>query len=480
MSLLLFFVFTIFDFGDEFSEAIIYSLSYNPFWSSFAPNKTSVIVLKFRILLCGIKIYKAMRLKTKIQNLSLEFICLLYVLLFAYAAVSKLLDFENFIVQLGQSPLVSAYARLVAYGIPFLELLIAFLLLFSKWRLIGLYGALSLMVLFSTYIFIILNFSFFVPCSCGGILEKMGWTAHLIFNIVFIILAVIGLILYREQFYSSKINASKFTAFFISQKKFHFSLGATIVCSALLVAVIYMLSEDEIHRNNSFLRRYPHHPISKLHGMPLDYNSYYIAGAANEYIYLGNVTAPLHLLQIDSSLKSVKSIRVRFQRYPNYNFSAVQVQIRSPYFYLSDRTVPVIYRGKITDWTAKLLLDDPINYSLLEPIDSSHFAIRSINRFTNENVLGTLTASTKSHVKLLPQVLKKQVDGVFDTDGLLNYNTQLQKIIYVYYYRNAFFILSKNLKTFYSGKTIDTVTLANLKVVYIQSKREKKLASHLQ
>jgi len=38
----------------------------------------------------------------------------LYVLLFVYAGISKLLDYENFTVQLGQSPLLSAYAGLIA------------------------------------------------------------------------------------------------------------------------------------------------------------------------------------------------------------------------------------------------------------------------------------------------------------------------------------------------------------------------------
>lgn len=122
-----------------------------------------------------------MKLAAKTQNLIVEIIALLYVLLFVYAAVSKILDFENFQVQLGQSPLLSAFARWVAFGVPFLELFIVVLLVLPKWRLTGFYFAFSLMVLFSTYIIVILNFSSFVPCSCGGILEDMSWTQHLIF-----------------------------------------------------------------------------------------------------------------------------------------------------------------------------------------------------------------------------------------------------------------------------------------------------------
>ena len=150
---------------------------------------TSVLVFDFRILLCRIKIHKAMRLNTKIRKLFLEFICLLYILLFVYAAVSKLLDFENFQVQLGQSPLLSVFAWWVARLVPAIELGIVVLLSVPKWRNLGLFGALILMTLFTTYIFIVLHYSSFVPCSCGGILEKMSWNTHLVFNIIFVLLA---------------------------------------------------------------------------------------------------------------------------------------------------------------------------------------------------------------------------------------------------------------------------------------------------
>jgi hypothetical protein len=179
----------------KFTPAIIEFFNDNPFWSSFVPNKTSVIVLKFRILLRGTKIYEAMRMNAKIQNLLLEFICLLYILLFVYAAFSKLFDFENFLVQLGQSPLLSAYARWSAYGVPFLEIIIAILLMVQKFRLIGLFASYTLMVLFTAYICILLNYSAFVPCSCGGIIQKLSWSQHIIFNCCFIALAGIAILL---------------------------------------------------------------------------------------------------------------------------------------------------------------------------------------------------------------------------------------------------------------------------------------------
>jgi len=80
-------------------------------------------------------------------------------------------------------------------------------------------------------------------------------------------------------------------------------------------------------------------------------------------------------------------------------------------------------------------------------------------------------------VQYAPSLLQKQIDGFFDTDGMMQYDDQLQKFIYVYYYRNQFIVANKNLQLNYRGNTIDTTTHANLKVAYIKKTRQRKIAS---
>jgi hypothetical protein len=133
------------------------------------------------------------------RTLILEIICFLFIILFVYAAVTKLLDYEKFTVQIGQSPLLTDIAGFVGWFIPAIELAIAGMLAFSKTRLLGLYGALMLMVSFTLYILAILNFAETIPCSCGGVLASLNWWQHLIFNIAFVLLAVTGILLmYRK------------------------------------------------------------------------------------------------------------------------------------------------------------------------------------------------------------------------------------------------------------------------------------------
>lgn len=140
-----------------------------------------------------------MKSTQNIKRISVETVCLLYVLLFVYAAVGKLLDYENFRVQLGQSPLISSFAGWLSWTLPLSELLTALLLLIHETRIYGLNLSYFLMVLFTTYIFIILNYSASIPCSCGGVLEQMGWQEHLWFNVFFIVLAVVGIILLQRK-----------------------------------------------------------------------------------------------------------------------------------------------------------------------------------------------------------------------------------------------------------------------------------------
>jgi len=132
----------------------------------------------------------------KIRTVIVDVISAFFILLFVYAALSKILDFEKFRVELGKSPIVSSFAGFMAILVPIIEISIALLLVVKRSQYLALYASFSLMVMFSVYIWIILKFSAYVPCSCGGVLQNMTWTQHLFFNIGFVILGAAGILLY--------------------------------------------------------------------------------------------------------------------------------------------------------------------------------------------------------------------------------------------------------------------------------------------
>lgn len=124
-----------------------------------------------------------------------DVICYLLVFLFVYASVSKLITVSDFEIQIRQSPLLAPIAGFVAWFIPLGELIVSIMLVRSRWRFIGLLGSFGLMLAFTLYIGAILQFSEDIPCSCGGVLQQLGWTEHLVFNIVFTMLALAGVIM---------------------------------------------------------------------------------------------------------------------------------------------------------------------------------------------------------------------------------------------------------------------------------------------
>lgn len=390
----------------------------------------------------------------------------LYVLLFVYAAVSKLLDFETFTLQLAQSPLLSAYAGVIAWLVPGVEILISIFLMIPRYRSVALYASFFLMVMFTTYIIIILNFSDFIPCSCGGVLEKLSWGEHLIFNIFFLLLAIFGIILSRGE----KERARN------PYKKKALLLSASLALGIGFVSLLFVCSEDITHNRNTFIRRFPHHPVTIEYQLDLKLNSYYIAGMDKKNVYLSNVTAPLHIKVLNSELETIEENEIFL---PNLDlpFRSPTVKVDFPNFYFVDGYVPVIFNGKISSWNASLENEAKAFFSLITPLDSVTFAIRTRDSRTNENILGILKIGDSSSIKLSRDILVKQIDGVFDTDGMLLYNQQLGKIIYTYFYRNQFIVMDTSLKIDFRGKTIDTVSKAQIKVSYVASETANKLSA---
>jgi uncharacterized membrane protein YphA (DoxX/SURF4 family) len=136
-----------------------------------------------------------MRRKTLI-----EIIAALFVLLFAYTAASKIMDFRNFKFVLRDSPFIGeSLAPIAAYGIVLVEMVVSLLLILPKTRKTGLWSSLGLMLVFTIYIGYVSMFASHKPCGCGGVISKMNWTQHFYFNIFFTLLAALGLWLHRKR-----------------------------------------------------------------------------------------------------------------------------------------------------------------------------------------------------------------------------------------------------------------------------------------
>lgn len=385
----------------------------------------------------------------------------LFILLFIYAGFSKILDFETFRVQLAQSPLLSAYAGIIAVLVPGIEMVIAIFLMLPRFRVLALYASFVLMVMFTAYIYIILNFSDFIPCSCGGVLEKLSWTQHLIFNVVFIVLGAVAILISTNG----------------NRKRKLFLLASLSVLGIGIVTLLFVFSEKKMQRNNAFQRRYPHHPVNELQRFDVGFNSYYLAGNTKDSVYLGNTTAPLHVLALTRELQDSVHHSIKI---PNSGimFKSLKIIIEDTLFYIIDGSVPLILKGETKSLTGTKFHQLSQEFLRAKYINKDNFVVRTFDNHTTANVLGKITLGDTILSNRYPSLLIAHDDPFFDTDGLLLYNQQLHKIIYVYFYRNEFVVANTDFSLDYIGKTIDTISRAQLDVRTITSKNERKMGKN--
>jgi len=132
-------------------------------------------------------------MKTVKKTIVPDIISALFILLFVYTALTKLMEHESFRAVLSQSPLIGINATILSWVLPILELFTATLLFIPTMRKWGFASSLILMFFFTCYITYMILFARDLPCSCGGVISAMTWPEHLIFNIFFTALAAIAL-----------------------------------------------------------------------------------------------------------------------------------------------------------------------------------------------------------------------------------------------------------------------------------------------
>lgn len=385
-------------------------------------------------------------------------VSLLFILLFVYAAVSKLLDFETFQTQLGQSPLLSAYAKPLAIGVPFLELLIALGLMMPRFRLWALYGFYGLMVMFTTYIVIILNFSDFIPCSCGGVLEKMSWTEHLWFNLIVCLLSLLAL------FYTD-----------ISKRRVFYLSFLLLILSSGITFSITKLSEEKIRFNNELIRKFQHRPLKDPISYQLDYNSYYVAGIFKDSIYLGNTTAPRHILALPMDLKGSVQHLITIPDSLRADYQTAQITVSDTVFFLTDGVSGIIQKGITDDWTISESYTLDIPFTAFVHQSKQRAVLRVYDMLNKETTLAEYDLKTRSlHVH--SGILDTKIDGLFDTDGQLLFDVDTEKVLYVYFYRNNYLLADYNLENAVYNRTIDTIKQVDLEFGYLEGGRQMKLA----
>jgi putative oxidoreductase len=124
----------------------------------------------------------------------------LLILLFGYAATSKIAEYKRFVSQmeLVPMPIIKYWARTIGWLVPSIEFFIVMLLVREGWRRLGLYASFTLLLIFQIYIASMFLSGLKLPCTCGGLISELRWKEHLVFNAFFMLIAILPII-YRRR-----------------------------------------------------------------------------------------------------------------------------------------------------------------------------------------------------------------------------------------------------------------------------------------
>ncbi|WP_316818407.1 hypothetical protein [Pedobacter nyackensis] len=247
-------------------------------------------------------------------------------------------------------------------------------------------------------------------------------------------------------------------------------LFACLVAGILSIIFLYAFSAYQNNKSNGFVRQYPSKKVEGIRFIDLKHKGFYIAGCNNDTIYFGHYIDKLALFRVALNSRDTSSIRLRAnQELKLYDGNYLRTDSND--LYLFDGIKQEVVSGKLRDFRFDKIEKSP-SFTAALPIGNDSRILRVMNK----NRVYTLISQTGTKVLDKHYQLEAQGDGTFSTDGMLVKSSN-NSFFYVYYYRNQFLHLDKDMNLLYKGKTIDTVSHAQIKLGKIENGHASTLAS---
>ena len=147
-------------------------------------------------------------------------------------------------------------------------------------------------------------------------------------------------------------------------------------------------------------------------------------------------------------------------------------EVDSPGIYLFEGVTPTVVQGNVNDSLLHRIQQN-FYFNLAIPLSPVSRIYRAVDR-RKQNIL---VKQLGDSITRADDVLEKQVDGIFCTEGNLHAQAKANRLIYIYAYRNQFIVMDTNLQVQYRARTIDTISHVKFKVGYIPSQRSITLSS---
>ena len=222
---------------------------------------------------------------------------------------------------------------------------------------------------------------------------------------------------------------------------------------------------------NGFSRRYFTTALSTLQSESLDVPFENICGISNNTIFLvgGN---PFSILLLDKKLIPQDTLRMQFD-IPMDKIVPFNVVVDTPWLYIHFNNVKSVLHGMFPGQKLTMTELKSGIFTKAIQISPGSCVINTINPRTRKQMLQKINIETG--------VIIKETEFITDADGLdwvssdgsLEYQPSMGKIVYVEFLRNRFYCLDSNLNLNYYGRTIDTVSMSSA-TLSIEAKNDEE------
>lgn len=137
-------------------------------------------------------------IKKNPKAFTLQVLTYLFICLWMYVISKKVFLFADFQQAMIDQPFKDSYGLALSYLIPVLQIGTGIFFLFTKTRRYGFWSTIILMLIFSTYIILVLMKTWgYIPCGCT--LEfDLGWKGHLWLNGAIILICIAAMLLEKS------------------------------------------------------------------------------------------------------------------------------------------------------------------------------------------------------------------------------------------------------------------------------------------
>ncbi|MDR6786464.1 hypothetical protein ABIE26_005349 [Pedobacter africanus] len=230
---------------------------------------------------------------------------------------------------------------------------------------------------------------------------------------------------------------------------------------AIITGFVYFKCKD---KSTGFKRGHIYE-ARQLQVLDLKYNSWFIAGLSHSRIYLGNLAGALDLLSCNYKLKDTLSQRVPFSYNEKVDWRLARLKVDSPMVYLYEYKTPAVVTAVTPFAQEKYYPLAGMHFDLMQLLSPGSLIVNAYEPALRQKFVQKVWLNNKPHIDSCKRYGHQlQRGGNFSIDGFISCNRRQNAVLFTYYYRNQFICLDTNLNLRYIGKTIDTNTVAKLKV----------------